>query len=75
MRITLLVATLSSVVLAAAGEEGRDGRFFQGGFHRDGDSMHWRGGLDLSNLRDTMLQVSSSLDTALDHLTDRIEER
>ncbi|KAK3869848.1 hypothetical protein Pcinc_024871 [Petrolisthes cinctipes] len=39
MHITLLVATLASVVLAAAGEEERDGRFFQGGFHRDGDSM------------------------------------
>ncbi|KAK8404402.1 hypothetical protein O3P69_007594 [Scylla paramamosain] len=71
-RLTLL--TLAALACAVLGEE-RDPRLFDGGFFRDLDNLHMRGALRRDSLQDTMDQISSSLNTAIDRLSDAIEEQ
>ncbi|XP_045614793.1 transforming growth factor-beta-induced protein ig-h3 [Procambarus clarkii] len=68
----LTAAQLLLIVLVTAE---RDGRMFNRDFTRNKDNLHWEGQLRMSSLQDAMDQLSSTLDTALGSLSDRIEQQ
>ncbi|XP_050737011.1 periostin-like isoform X2 [Eriocheir sinensis] len=74
MKTLTLVTTLAILACAALAQE-RDARFFDGAFFRDRDSLNMQKQLRLDSLQDTMDQISSSLNTAIDRLSDTIEEQ
>lgn len=74
MKTLTLVTTLASLACLALGVE-RDSRFFDGVFFNERDDLHMRGSLRRDSLQDTMDQISSSLSTAIDRLSDTIEEQ
>ncbi|KAK8753712.1 hypothetical protein OTU49_001192 [Cherax quadricarinatus] len=70
-----LSTALATVFFLVSVNALREDRMFNREFYRDPDKVQWQGEARVSSLQDAMDRLSSSLDTTLGRLSDRIEQQ